>query len=362
MDHTSRMPPFRPRTPQEGGARSDVTMLCDTLEPPEPSPTLLARCDNCLHYGVFNSADLYECPRCGWNARIAQQSRPLHLEEYRQRSSHHRALVKEVRALRRRAYIKPRTHERPTGAASRISPPKASQFRLRAISPAASRSARDRIGCVASSDGPSAFAASPASARSCTGHIGTLVPLPWLPGRATPPPDPPTPLLCHDPIVEKVQVAPAVAPPPIPPKQSPWSLDKSIWSARCRWSDGRSLYDSAALLKRAMETDWKRATEDGNLTRHIIRDYQQSKSGAPAGIRKAAIAAIATQPTPKSGSGTPVQATVPLLPAERLGMIDEVCAVLVLHARAIYSFFDFYASLGSSGEISAHLHQQLSHG
>ena len=181
-------------------------------------------------------------------------------------------IMVDLHALHRRAYITPRRQERLRGAASRVSVP---------------------------------------SPRE---------PLPWLPGRATPPPlipaPPPPPSAPVEASAAVEMSAQHVDEPPRP--RSPWSLESSIWAPRRKWGDGKSFYDSDVQLARAMACDWQRAIEDG-LIKHITRDYD---GDAPSQDRQSS-------------------------------ETEEVKDALSARARLIYSMFDFYASLGSSGDFTS---------
>jgi hypothetical protein len=110
----------------------------------------------------------------------------------------------------------------------------------------------------------------------------------------------------------------APGPAEVPRPKSPWTLEKSIWGPRKKWSDGKSYYDDDNILRRAMAIDSRGAREDG-LSKHIVLDYD---GGEP--------------PTPE----------------EMQTELDEVLEALVSVARPIYSLFDYYASLGSGGSIT----------
>lgn len=141
---------------------------------------------------------------------------------------------------------------------------------------------------------------------------GEQRPLPWLPPR-TPPLPPQTPPLPPAAALEKPPEAPP--PPPevlLPRPKSPWRLDSSIWAPRVHRSDGQSLYDTDSVLRRCITVDLKRALDEGGLTKHV---------------------------SPKTTSESDARSAE----SKRIDMIREA---LIVHARRIYSTFDFYACLG----------------
>ena len=121
------------------------------------------------------------------------------------------ALIQELRALHRRAYIKPRQQERPAGAASRV------PHVARSPSPPPAPSPPRQRPLHGTSPRPIAV---PNSAAAMSASLPE--PMPWLAGRATPPPPPP---YVKPPTPPPVVVAAAPAPAAVRPK-SPWTLEK----------------------------------------------------------------------------------------------------------------------------------------
>ena len=317
------------------------------MTPPEASR--LARCPNCGFYGIVGAGEAteaFECAKCCWKAPpqrvqlFAPNARPtagflpamsasprasaveqrLEAQHFEQRT------VDELRALHLASYVKPRRQERPAGGASRVphvartASPEPVWHRpvptlLTANSPRA-RAPSTHAAAAPSVTASSAFGGIAAAAI----RSADLMPLPWLAGRATPPPlppyvPPPPPVEVSE-VEDEAAIAAKAAAAVRPP--SPWTLEKSIWAPRKKWSDGKSLTDDDRILRRAMECDFKRALEDG-LDKHITRDYD---GGEP--------------PTEE----------------EMAAELEEVKEALVAVARPIYSLFDFYASLGSGGSVT----------
>jgi hypothetical protein len=294
--------------------------------PEPPGPSRLWTCPNCSTYAIYRPTDTgNECSSCFWVQPLSSSTTPRlpvllspRQADGMQIIAEQRLLAGEVRSLHRRAYVRPRRQERPTGAASRLPqlllqdasqsvPDTAAETPARR-SPRSKRHAALLAASVSDSDPLSRIADAP---------VAPVAPLPWMAGRATPPPPPPPP-------PPKPKGGGPAEPPeapaqPQPPRPaSPWSLEKSIWAPRKRWSDGRALYDTDAVLRRAIEVDWKRATE-GGLAKHVTRDYVNGKERSE---------------------------------VEMAAELDEVRQALVDHARAIFTVFDFYASLGSGGTVT----------
>ena len=276
---------------------SDDAFLGDNAR----SESLLSRCPNCYTYGLRKVTSRgKECSHCLWlepshadAAPVPSGRLPKLSPRYTPRPTVSDVSVEELRLALEQArapfqqkYTKLPRRNRVDGAASRITEPVYSL-------PTTSRKAN-----------------------------ASQEPLPWLAGRGTPPPSPPVAAkraadrAAAEEAQRQAELA-AYVPPPPPRPPSPWPLEQSIWWSRRKWSDGKSLYDSDRVLKRAMEVDWSRAIDAG-LMKHVLCDYE--------------------------GRGR--------TEAELEPEIEEIKLALVANARAIYSLFDFYASLGSSGNFT----------
>ena len=285
---------------QEALAGMDLETRCPAPEVAQPGPSALLRCPNCREYGFYRSTERgNECASCSWlqpesalrfpalvSPRVTAEAK---LEQ--------RRLLVEVRALHRRAYVKPRKQERPLGwqaglPLSLVPPWEAKSARPRcgvavnaavnaASASAAGGSAAANFGGEGSAEGGEGGEGGARTATSAfaspRGGTSLAVPLPWLAGRATPPPYPPPPPKPPTPPAGagggfggSDAAAAAAARAARPP--SPWTLETSIWSPRRKWSDSKSLYDTEVTLARAIGCDWGRAMEEG-LVKHVTTSY-----------------------------------------------------------------------------------------
>ena len=69
--------------------------------------------------------------------------------------------------------------------------------------------------------------------------------------------------------VKRVKKVAAAPPPPKPKPKVPWSLGKSIWAPRKKWSDAKDFYDSGQCLADAFYCDWGVARASGSLDKLI---------------------------------------------------------------------------------------------
>lgn len=304
-------------------------------EAKRPGLSSLGRCSNCNAYGMFRmTARGKECVECCFLQSVSSVRFPglvsprLAAEAEVERRVEQ--LSGEVHALHRRAYVKPRLQERPLGWKAGLPISLMPPWEAMATTPrsgvsanTATASARgaSSSGAAASATKASAGAAWPISALASPRKTTSVTtPLPWLPGRADPPPQPPPPPTPPAPPPGMAAEAAVRARRP----RSAWTLEKSIWWPRRKWTDSKELYDTDGCLIRAMTCDWNRAME-GGLVKHVTQSY-----AGGADMHANAVASVGRSE------------------AEKKEEIQEILDALIAHARMIYSVFDFYASLGSS--------------
>ncbi len=101
----------------------------------------------------------------------------------------------------------------------------------------------------------------------------------------------------------------------------PWRLEGSIWAGRPAWADSGSFWDDDAVVARAVLCDWHACLTDGALLDHLL----------------------------KHDAATALSAAT-LTPDARAAFAKEIEGVLMSHGRLFLSAFDYYASLGPSGD------------
>lgn len=55
-------------------------------------------------------------------------------------------------------------------------------------------------------------------------------------------------------------------------KKPPWQLEHSIWAGRPRQTDSRDFYDTDTVVRRAVETDFRRALERNQLRKFLLKN------------------------------------------------------------------------------------------
>ena len=246
-------------------------------EAKRPGTSSLWRCTNCNAYGMFRVTERgKECTECCWLQPASSLRFPalvsprLAAEAEIERRVEQLRLSGEVRALHRRAYVKPRRQERPLGWKAGLPISLMPPWEANALTPRSGVAANSVAAASARATTAGAGFKWPASALASPRPTASVTePLPWLPGRATPPPQPPPPPTppAPPPDVARREMADRRRRP-----RSAWTIEKSIWWPRRKWSDSKDLYDTDACLVRAMTCDWNRAME-GGLVKHVTQSY-----------------------------------------------------------------------------------------
>ena len=298
-------------------------------------------------------------------------------------------LEQMVLATSHESYRKPRMQERPMGAASRVAHVAyapleldATYVQTRTRPMVASTTTQANHHGKGGHRRVQPHPVQPPSESAAFQQANPLVPLLWLPRRSTPPPPPPGIKPKPPPGSqgdgdglsgwgdEGAEPAPVAAAMPA----EPWDVNKSIWAKRREWADSRQFYDTESALRKAMEKDYGRGLAAG-LAKHIARDYEgEKRAEGPAAPPMAAVggaggggggggAGGSGREGRRGGGGagrrrgesssaaavTSGEGDVAMSSAE----LDEVRAELVAQAPTLYAVFDYYASLGSSGDFSA---------
>ena len=108
---------------------------------------------------------------------------------------------------------------------------------------------------------------------------------------------------------------------------SRWSLAKSIWAPRKKWSDSKSLHDDDECLRRAIVTDWRAARKASAATdRLLVRAASPSPSSSPTSSPVRGSPVPMPQGSKASGGGTEAAAAA---------AADEVQSVLIKNARMV---------------------------
>ena len=114
--------------------------------------------------------------------------------------------------------------------------------------------------------------------------------------------------------------------PDIPPPQKQWRLEDSIWNGRQKLADSRDFYDNDAVVRRAIECDFRKALSTNSLDEYLLAH----------------------------DANAPDTSTCDL--SEIDDFFAEIEESLVANGRLIYMVFDYYASQGATDDLF-HVHR-----